>query len=227
MGAKVTFGSSYEALQFASENRTKIILDGATPPYIYEPLEVRNAWNLLYVRLMISGQAIGGDTVLATKVTPQEIITSNKGNVINKISYEKLFLFSDKNVIGLPPPVTISTNYKVIDFLLPLSLSVPHLHHLQTKDNFVSDVFLVKEGKRMRTELYAISHLTQQQLEDFSYSDTMVKFKCEDLLKQHGFTGAKNGRTNLLIKLEGMAREIIKPMDTYADTDKIKFIYGN
>ena len=184
---KVVFGSSLSALQFAHQSKAKIILETPTPPYIFEKLEVRESWNLLYTKLMIDGQTIGGDSVVSTKITDDYIFIVSKGNMVDKIKYDHLTLFSDKNVIGLPPIKKKNPTYKVVDLLVPISLSVPHLTHISTDDDFVSDIFFVKEGLRTRTELYALSTLSEKEVEDFDYSDTMVRFKCEDLLKQHGW----------------------------------------
>ena len=223
----VVFGSSLAALQFAHQSKAQIILENPTPPYIFEKKERRESWNLLYTKLMIDGQTLGGDSVVSTKLTDDYIFIVSKGNVVNKIKYHKLTLFSDKNVIGLPPIKKKNPTYKVVDLLVPISLSVPHLTHINTDDDFVSDVFFVKEGLRTRTELYALSTLSEKEVEDFDYSDTMVRFKCQDLLKQHGFEGARNGKKKLLIKLETVHRELLKQMDYYEETEKIQFIHGS
>ena len=222
----ITFGASLSALQFAHQNKTKIVFNKAAPPFIYESSDVKEAWNLLYTKLMIDGQTVGGDSVVSTKVNDDYIFIVSKGNIVNKLEYKKLFVFSDENILGLPPIKEENIYYKVIDLLIPLSLSVPHMAHLATQDDFVSEVFFIKEGMRLRTELYVISNLKKNQLNDFNYSDTMVKFKCEDLLKKNNFEGAKNGKNKLLIKLQSIHREVIKQMDHYENTAKIKFIYG-
>jgi len=197
------------------------------PPYIFRPQEVREGWNLLYAKLMLDGRTIGGDKVVSTKVDDENILVVAHGNVVNTVYYEQLFVFNDKNIIGLPAPREKNANYEVIDLLIPLSLSVPHVHHLRTEEQLLRELFLIKKGLRTRTELYAISHLSEKQLDEFDYSDTIVRFACEDLLKRNGFEGARNGKHKLAIKLQTVYREIIKQMDYYEDTEKIKFIYGS
>ena len=225
--AHVVFGSTLQALQFAHQSKAKIILENPTPPYIFEKPEIRESWNLLYTKLMIDGQTLGGDSVVSTKLTDDYIFIVSKGNMVDKIKYDQLTLFSDKNIIGLPPIKKKNSTYKVIDLLRPVSLSVPHISHIRTPDAFVSDIFCIKEGLRTRTELYVLSSLSEKEVEDFDYSDTMVRFKCEDLLKQHGFEGARNGKKKLLIKLETVHRELFKQMDYYDQTEKIQFIHGS
>jgi hypothetical protein len=56
-------------------------------------------------------------------------------------------------------------------------------------------------------------------LQDFNFSDTMVKFKSEEILKQSGYTGKSHNRDEII--LDVVSRE----MNIYEDTEKIKFIY--
>ena len=67
--------------------------------------------------------------------------------------------------------------------------------------------------------------MNKEQLRNFDYSDTIVKFKSEDLLKQNGFLGRHPYREK--IELEVIKRIIQKKMNKYKDSEKIKYIYGN
>ncbi len=46
----------------------------------------------------------------------------------------------------------------------------------------------------IKKDLVAISYLTKDQLDDFNYSDTYARFAVEDLMKQNGIKGRRNGR---------------------------------
>ena len=62
---------------------------------------------------------------------------------------------------------------------------------------------------------------------DFDFSDTIVKFKCEDLLRKNGFEGAANGKHKRALKLTTLGREVTAPMHGYENTEKIKFFNEN
>lgn len=223
----ITYGSSFQALQNAVKYDTKIILMDLREPPIYINPEERQKWAILYMKLMLNGNVIGGDSVLNCKLDDEAITAVSKRNVINKIEYDEMHMFTDKNIIGLPDIDRQITQYQVIDYLVPHSLSMPHLTHIKTQDKLVAEIFIHKPNSKRATEIYAFSTLEEKQLHDFDYSDTMVQFKCEDILKTHGFKGAKNGKHKLLLKLESRYRDVIKPMQIYKDTPKVKFFNGN
>jgi hypothetical protein len=227
MGQKITYGSSLEALRFSCERGTKIILEDPTFPAPYEDKARADEWAKLYFEVLLSGAAIGGDSVMTTHVGPEEVQIVCKGNVVNKISYEALYAFSDKNIIGLPAPQTLSTFYTVVDRLEPLSLSVPHVSFIETADRLVQQLHIQKRGPTQKPELYAISSLTQKELHDFDFSDTIVRFKCEDLLRQNGFKGAANGKHKRALKLASTSRDVVTQMHHYKNTEKIKFFNGS
>tara|TARA_R110000824_G_scaffold8737_3_gene39539 strand:- start:5430 stop:6116 length:687 start_codon:yes stop_codon:yes gene_type:complete len=225
-GAEITYGSSLVALQHAYQKGTSIILDHSIPPPVYEDEKTRSAWGLLYTKLSLSGKVIGSDLVSSCQIHGDTMITARKGNIVKKLKYNRLYVFSDKNITGLPAPYKESPDHTVVDFLVAPSLSVPHINKIKFEDKFVSEIRFLKNSIRSKTKIYVLSTLTKKQLQSFEYSDTMVRFKCEELLKAHGFTGSKNGKKKLLIKLEVTHREVHKEMDYYEDTARIKFLYA-
>jgi hypothetical protein len=81
--------------------------------------------------------------------------------------------------------------------------------------------------------LVSVSYLTKEQIKDFNYSDTYVRFKTEKALKENGLTGAKTGfsgdkQITYALRLEVTKRELRKLyMHAYEDTENIKFKYKN
>ena len=76
--------------------------------------------------------------------------------------------------------------------------------------------------------------MTEGQLQDSNYSDTYVKFKVLDIMKEAGIRGARNGRDMLdktkykyyALKIEPEKREIISLQNAlYEDTNSIEFIH--
>lgn len=227
MGHDIVYGSSLLALQRAVQNNIKIILESPSFPPVYESSENKEDWANLYLQLMIDGNVVGGDSVTAVRIDDDFVFAVGKGNVLNKLKYKNIYIFSDKNIMGLPGPSKKNKSFKVIDSLEPISLGKPHKSYIKTQDRFVNEIHVYKKGKKAKTEIHIISQLSEKQLYQFDYSDTMARFKCESILKEHGFEGSPNGDYTRPLRLDTVAREIIEPMHQYKDTEKIKFIYGN
>jgi hypothetical protein len=223
----IVYGGSLEALRFAKQHNAKIILENCDPPAVYESRQVQEEWASLIVELMLEGKVCGGDDVVGAHIHDEHIKVVSGSNIVNTIRYNNIYFFSDKKVFGLPAPSRLGERYQVIDHLQQVSLSLPHTCHICTRDDFARDIYLVKEGLRRKTQLYVVSYMTKKNLHSFDFSDTMVRFKCEDLLRQNGFTGSANGKHKRLLKLETRERTVIEPMHHYASTDRLKFCYGN
>tara|TARA_R110002074_G_scaffold144019_2_gene291430 strand:- start:266 stop:952 length:687 start_codon:yes stop_codon:yes gene_type:complete len=224
----ITIGSSLEALQFATQNNTKLVLNDLSFPDKFEASYLHHTWGLIFTKLMLDGKVIGGDTVKTVRVTEDCLQIVCEYNVINKPKYDKLFIFSDKNVVGLEVTQEVD-EYKVIDILKSKSLVTPYKYKtLETEENLVKALHIIKDHDKMPIEIYSISSLTKEQLIDFDYSDTMVKFKSEDMLTQNGFVGnVINSTGRAPIELIVVERIVRKQMDRYEEAENIKFIYGN
>ena len=223
----VTIGSCINSLQHAYQNKTKLILNQLAFPDRFEPSYVKSAWGLLYTKLMLEGQIVGGDTVKKIRVSDDYIQVVCESNVVNKLEYDKLSVFSDVDIIGLPETTKITDEYKVVDVLKTVSLITKYNKKiLETEDKLVNRLYILKQNSTSAIEAYAVSTLTSDELLDFGFSDTMVKFKSEDLLKENNFEGSVIGFDRAPIELEVVTRIVRKKMDMYEDTEKIKFIYG-
>jgi len=217
----ITFGSSLAALQFAYQNKTKIVLNNLHFPLPFEPSHIKHAWGLLYTKLLLGGQSMGGDGVKTAKITDDEVFVVCEGNVVNRINYDLAVVFDDKNLLGLPGIQKETDEYLVVDKLQPIYLTLKNLKTIHTPDDLVKTLYIMKEYSTAPIRLYSISKLKKHNLIDFEYSDTMVKFKCEHLLSEKGHGG---GATAHLL-LDVINRTVIKKMDIYEPTEKIQFIY--
>jgi len=224
----ITFGSSIHALQYAYENDTKLILNQLSFPDRFECSYAKSAWGLLYTKLMLDGKTIGGDTVKNTRVADEHVQVVCERNIINNIKYNILYVFSDKNIIGLPDPAREVDEYQVIDVLKAVSFKTPYKKKvITTNDKLVKKLYIIKENDSATTRIYSVSQLTKQQLLNFDYSDTMVKFKSEHILEENNFYGYRNAGKDGPVVLEVIKRIVRKQMDEYKETDRIKFFYGN
>ena len=224
---KYVYGSSLAALQYAVQNNAKIILGDLRFPHEYEPSYIHEAWSLLYTKLLLSGQNVGGDDVKTVRVGEDKLFIVCKGNIVVEASYDCLCVFSDKEIVGLPSPSAEAKEYEVVDYMKPVSLKVPTSYSLATEDDFVSAIHIKKKYKADPARIFVVSTLTDEELDNFEYSDTMARFKAEDLLVTNGFQGIMVGSTRKPVALEVNQREVFKKMDQYESTDRVRFFYGN
>ena len=229
MTSLLTIGSSLESLQYAYQHNTKLILNRLSFPDKFEPSHIKNTWGLLYTKLMLDGKIIGGDTVKRIRITDEHVQVVCERNVINTIEYDKLYIFCDKNIIGLPDPTQAIDEYEVVDILKAVALVSRPIHKLiNTKDKLVKKLYIIKETNITPIEIYSVSQLTKEELQNFEYSDTMVKFKSEHLLGENNFVGPTgNSTARRPINLEVAKRIVRKKMDRYEETERIQFIYGS
>ena len=104
------------------------------------------------------------------------------------ISYDKLHLYDDENVEGVSLKRKL-LHYRVIDWFDCQGLYDLDFSEITTDDKFVNIIKLFKtrriDGDQKYLDLLCESFLTEDQLKNFDYSDTMARFKVVDLLKKH------------------------------------------
>jgi len=220
----ITIGGSLDALQWAYQHGTRLIINKHSFPPPYEPSDKKLAWGLLYYKLMMDGKIIGGDYVNAIRIDDDDIIVACRNNIINRIAYDKVTLFNDENVMGLPDQVKETDHYVVTDAMYAVSFVFKDdCFTLKTGDELVSEIHIHKDYVNSPAKIAVVSNLSKKQLHDFNFSDTMAKFKTETLLKQSGFMGSFNSRDEIVLEVQ--ERTIQPKMNIYDDTEKIKFIY--
>tara|TARA_R110000824_G_scaffold127021_3_gene286916 strand:- start:340 stop:1017 length:678 start_codon:yes stop_codon:yes gene_type:complete len=219
----ITIGNNLAALQHAHQQNSFLILNKLAFPEEFEKVSVKSAWGLLYAHLMLQGRIIGGDSVRAIGLKEENMIVVCDSNIINKIKFDKAYIFSDEKITGLPPTKKEVDLYRVVDYIRPVYLRIKDTDSIYTKDNFVAELHVIKEHATAPVKLYSVSNLKKEDLTNFDSSDTMVRFKCESLLVEHGHKGDRDA----LIQLEVIKRTVTKFMNEYEETDRIEFIYGN
>ena len=108
---------------------------------------------------------------------------------------------------------------------------------MHSDGEFVKDIIFYptdRSDNRNLKDLVAVSYLTDEQINDFNYSDTMAKFKIIEMMKDAGIRGARNGRDvnnperfkYYAIKIEPAQRIIERNVTKYYDADdRFEFVY--
>ena len=211
-------------------------LKSASGVNLYGPTKME-IWQKLLFLMGISGKIIYGDNVKSMSILGKRII-ANCGRAGKKeIDFKKLVIFEDEQIIGLPP-IKEQTRYKNIVYdWVNISSGGKHEYDILRYDtDFVRTVHFYPSYRNNNTtnkDLVAVSYLTDEQLNDFSFSDTYVKFKLLGLFKEQGIRGTRNGRDTknpdrykyYAVKLEPAHREIIHRVKNKYERDK-RFIFN-
>ena len=179
-----------------------------------------------------------GDRIDIIRIDETQLTIATKELKVIKIGFNKLIVFNDQSVNGLPMPVKECDKYAVLDWMITKSCTSHDFEHISTEDELVKNIYFYPtdrmDGDHGRIkDLVSVSYLTKEQIKDFNYSDTYARFKTEKILKENGLTGAKTGfqrnkQITYALRLEVKKRELRKlNMHTYKDTENIKFKYRN
>jgi len=156
-------------------------------------------WERLLFLLSLSGLSPLSDKTSSIRIEEENILKVATQNFkVARIRFNKLRIFDDENVSGLGVPKQEVNNYKVIDWVDVKSGMMHPYDYFETDGNFVKDIYFYPsfriDGAGNKKDLVAVSFINKDQLNNFDYSDTMVKFKTLKLMKQAGIKGARNGR---------------------------------
>ena len=222
--------------------REEITLQGKDEEIKFGVCKVDIYKHLLFV-LSLSGLNPLSDKVVSIRLNDDNTLraVTERSQIVFK--YEKLFIFDDANVHGLPDKLeNINEDlYKVFDWIIMKSCTTHPYEYFETSDDFVNEVFFYPSERfdgyhATKKDAVAISYLTEKQLQDSEYSDTYAKFKVLDIMKEAGIRGARNGRDMLdktkykyyALKIEPEKRETMSLQKTlYEDTNNIEFMHDS
>ena len=199
-------------------------------------------WQRLITSLSLGALLPMGDKVASLSIQESKLKASTHNSRLGRFEFEKLIIFDDKDIRGLPKVKEQQFGKcRVVDWFHVRS-GMEHDHNLfETKDDFIQKVIFYpserfgnQKSGRLRKDLVAISHLDEDQINDFDYSDTMAKFKITQMMKDAGIRGARNGRDtyNPKIyryyspKIEAVEREVIRDIKNfYHEDERFEFRY--
>jgi hypothetical protein len=182
-------------------------------------LPKRDMWERLFFILSLSGKILYGDKVKSIRIEKDISIITRKTNIVD---YKTVRIFDDRQVQGISQKSNRSEEtFNVFDWINVYSGTT---HRLDLIDDIVGSVieqiiFYPSDridGNHNKKDIVCVSKMTQEQINDYRFSDTYVRFKVESLMKEAGIRGARNGRDQLnpdkykyyALKLESAERQI-------------------
>lgn len=245
---KVVLGGDLSSFIFAYLNKLPIVCPILNQPFFYETFEEETPlgyykhkmWDKLCIYLSLAGLMPFGSTVQNINIFPE----SNKFTVSTTemnhftIKYNHLYVLEDRNIIGLPAYIDDKeVIYEVVDDFMCYRVDPHNYEELYDEEGntFVEKIlFYEKEMDFVETKnFFAISKLTEAELQDRNFDETMARLKCKRMLKKANVQGdiyriytngvLRTGRRNPQVKHQHrFSRPITKHI--YENTNNITFI---
>mgnify|MGYP003135624502 FL=1 len=203
-----------------------------------QPYSNSELWARLKFFLGLAGLLPMSDKAASIRVNDNQLSVVTKRSRNIKFNFNKLVVFDDEEVFGLPTiKKKTAEKSRVLDWVNVRSGCSHSILHLHSDGEFVKDIIFYptdRSDNRNLKDLVAVSYLTEEQINDFNYSDTMAKFKIIEMMKDAGIRGARNGRDvnnperfkYYAIKIEPAQRIIERNVTKYYDADdRFEFVY--
>ena len=183
----VVIGSDLDAVEFAHDNGYYLIKNRNPHHHSYEAVEAK--WAEKSYQLYNHGLCAFTDKVEALRVDPEKkTIKVSTSSASFLIQYRELHLFDTDNVSGISLNRQLA-HYRVLDWFDCKGLHSLGDKQVSTGDDFVSRIVFFKtsriDGNQRYLDLLCESFLTEEQLKNFDYSDTMVRLKAAGILKKY------------------------------------------
>lgn len=179
-----------------------------------------HVWDWFWFDLGLRGLLPGGDFNKSIQIEPKVVkVFTSIGKQIH-IEYNKIHLFSDKNVQGIPNKLFSVEKENIIHDRFDIVRSPEvSIDFLETEDNFVNKIWFVPTKRHERKtvkDALSVSYLSDEQINDFSYSEIAARYKIMKIIK--------NSPLKKDIKLEHAERKVLTlRKNFYNDTEHVKF----
>jgi len=207
---KLVIGSDLSALSICLKFNCPSFFVRILYPYEYNEqenwIEKQKQWQEKAYKLSFDNKFPFSDKIVSFRLEENDILkVITKLGLVVSVKYNKLFITDDYLLEGLPP-VTKKTNNDnwVIDWY-NFSAGCNHgLDSISDDDLFIKKVYFYtsKRGfmKTNKKDIVAVSKISDDNLNNFDYSETAGRFKIMQLLEKSGIKGIWDKTNNRFVK---------------------------
>jgi len=159
----------------------------------------RLLWERLLFLLSMDSKIPLAGLCTTIRTRDNSIICSNDYSKIAELRFDKCYYFGDVNAHGLVKQKTLAEiEYLCYDWVAFNSGGKHEIDYIDTEDNdFVNKIWFYQsdriDGNTPVKDACSVSILTESQLRDFNFSETMARFKIIHEMETRGMKGKFNG----------------------------------
>jgi hypothetical protein len=155
-------------------------------------------WERLYFLLSLRGLVPLSNLCTTIRHNDGVISCHNEYSKIAEFEFNKCFYFDSPNCFNFAVDNLLDeSNYLCYDEIAFNKGGKHDIEFINGDDEFVSEIYFHITsrllGNNSIRDAVALSTLTESQLQDFNFSETMASFKIGSLLKENGVRGQFNG----------------------------------
>ena len=157
-------------------------------------------WDRLFFLLSLKGLTPLSNLCKTIRYDGNSIVCSNEYSKIFEASFINCHYFGDSKAAGFVRKNKLDEHsYMCYDYIAFNSGGKHGIDYIYTDDDFISEVWFYSsdriDGNTPVRDACAVSKLTEAQLIDFDYSETMARFKVLKIMKDNGMRGKLSGYT--------------------------------
>jgi hypothetical protein len=159
-------------------------------------------WERLLFLLSLGGNAPLSNLCQSIRYDGDRVVCSNEYSKIMEFKFNECYHFGDLQSSGFVTQKELDENsYLCYDYIAFNKGGKHEIDHIHTGDDFVSEIWFYSsdriDGNTPVRDACAVSKLTQEQLLEFDYSETMARFKVVHEMESRGMKGLfAHGYTN-------------------------------
>ena len=155
-------------------------------------------WERLLFLLGLEGQQPLSNLCHTMRWTPDSLVCSNEYSKIAEVNFERCYYFGDDQSVGLAKEKALDPpQYICYDWIAFNRGGKHHIDYIEFDDDLVRQVWFYPsdriDGATAVKDACVVSTLTEEQLRDFNYSETMARFKLVHQMESLGMKGKFNG----------------------------------
>jgi len=155
-------------------------------------------WERLLFLLSLDGKVPLSNMCHNIRYADDSIICSNEYSKIAEIKFNECFYFGDSAGFGFTKEkVLANRRYVCYDYIAFHRGGKHDIDHIMTQDDFINETWFYSsdriDGKTPVKDACARSILTEEQLIDFNFSETMARFKVVNEMEKRGMKSVFNG----------------------------------
>ena len=155
-------------------------------------------WERLLFLLSLEGKAPLSTLCTSLRCSRKSLVCSNDYAKIAEVNYNECYYFGDGNCTGIRSTETLANpTYVCYDWIAFHRGGKHETDLIETEDDFVNQIWFYPsdriDGTTKVKDACVVSRLTDEQLSDFDYSETMARFKALAEMESRGMKGKFNG----------------------------------